>query len=510
MLEKIKLGQSLFIIMFLSMLFSCGKPQAIAPPIMPQQIFNYTPTTTIVTPASVEVEPTLPKGTTAISMTIDGGDTKVSMSATQQFKVTINLNNKQVLKNWTAVKWDTANPDIASINKKGVISPLREGSTKIIASIGNVSAEIKVTVTAAANIWYQVPVPTQQDLYAVKLVSNTEAWSVGSGGTLLHYFNGDWTDYSAYGMSPAAGANLTGIDILLDMNEGWAVGDNVILHLVNGQWERVPSPSGGTFSAVDVITPYDAWIVGKSDDNKGLVLRFAGQSWQVVDTPIKGELNSVCALGPNDVWVAGKSSSLQAPNIYHFNGDKWGKVKFGTWPHIKIWDGKYNIKAIKMINSTQGWAVGEYEPILSSVRGKRGAFFYYDNIKDSWFEGSFDKASNSKLNQVTLNNISMLASNNGWVLGNTITPKLDLTVNNDVVGNLLKSNGKDISIETQFQVTSIGKSFYGIDVLENGNGVIVGERGLVMHHQYDINRPYRYSNFSNFNNYNYGNGNYGY
>jgi len=503
MLEMTKLGKSIFVIVFLSMLFGCGKPQAVMPPIMPQQIMNYAPTSTVVAPISTEQVPTLPKGTTATAMAIDGGDMSISMSSTHQFMVTITLNNKQILKNWTAVKWDTSSPDIGVINSKGVFTPLREGTTKVIASISNVSAEIKVTITSALNIWYQVSVPTQQDLNAVKLVSNTEAWAVGVGGTLLHYFNGDWTDYSAYGMSPAAGANLTGIDILLDMNEGWAVGDNVILHLTNGTWQRVPAPDGGTFKAVDIVTPYDAWIVGSSADGKSLVLRFTGQSWQVVDTPIKGELNSVCALGPNDVWVSGKSSgALQSPNIYHFNGDKWEKAKFGKWPYIKIWDGKYNIKAIKMINSTQGWAVGESEPILSSIRGKKGVFFYYDNIKDSWFEGDFDKSANTKMGQVTLNNIAMLASNQGWILGNTVTPKLDLGVNNDIVGNLLKCDGKNISIETKFQATSIGKSFYGIDVLDNGNGIIVGEGGLVMQHQYDINRPYRYSNFSNFG-YNY-------
>ena len=497
---KINLTNSLIAIMAFSVLSGCGKQQSVAP-IMPQQLMDTSSTTTTITaPVVAAAIPKFPTGTKATSIAIDGGEAKVTMGVTKQFKITVKLANNKQINNWTNATWEVANSDIASINNKGILTPMKEGSTKVLASIEGFKAEVKLTVIAATNIWYQVTVPTQQNLNAVKMTSDTEAWTVGDGGTILHYYNGDWVDYYAYGTSPAAGANLTGIDILMDMNEGWAVGDNTILHLINGNWEKIASPAGGTFKAVDAVSQSDAWIAGTTDDGQGLVMRYTGQTWQVIDTPIKGELNSVCALSPNDVWVAGKSSNLQAPNIYHFNGDTWEKAKFtDKWPYIKVWDGKYNIKAIKMINSTQGWAVGEHEVLGSSVRGTKGAFFYFDNVKNIWVEGSFNKFSNANLDQVTLNNIAMLSGNQGWILGNTTTAKWDLTVNNEINGNLLKTDGKDISLETKYQATSIGKSFFGIDILDNSNGIIVGEGGLVMHHQYDISRPYQYSNFSSFN-----------
>ncbi|MFN4150703.1 MAG: hypothetical protein ACK4IX_07145, partial [Candidatus Sericytochromatia bacterium] len=54
----------------------------------------------------------------------------------------------------------------------------------------------------------------------------------------------------------------------------------------------------------------------------------------------------------------------------------------------------------------------------------------------------------------------------------------------------------------QYQANTVGKSFFGIDILPNGNGVVVGAGGFIMQHQYDISRPNYYNNSGKFNNYN--------
>lgn len=74
--------------------------------------------------------------------------------------------------------------------------------------------------------------------------------------------------------------------------------------------------------------------------------------------------------------------------------------------------------------------------------------------------------------------------------------------------------GKELKIDTQYQANTVGKSFFGIDILPNGNGIVVGESGFIMHHQYDISRPnyYNSGNSSSYNNYgspSYGDGGYG-
>jgi len=68
-------------------------------------------------------------------------------------------------------------------------------------------------------------------LYAISMVSSSEGWAVGAGGTILHDSGGHWQAVT----SPTP-FTLRGI-FMLSASEGWAVGvQGTILHFTHGEW----------------------------------------------------------------------------------------------------------------------------------------------------------------------------------------------------------------------------------------------------------------------------------
>lgn len=423
----------------------------------------------------------------------------VAIGTTKQFSVEITLDDGQKLSKFTQLNWTSTNRDVGTISSSGLFTPLREGTTKVIASIGGVAATVVVRVTPGNFIWQQMASPTQANLYGVKLVSDAEAWAVGAGGTILHFMQGNWYNLTQQLNPITNGANLYSID-MVSSYEGWAVGDNLILHYSNGHWQRVPVPINGIFKAIDMLGPQFGWIVGESGGS-AVVLRWAGpMGWQPVASGIERPLNTVSAIGPNHVWVGGESSNLERPSIYRFNGTTWVKDRFTN--NLIDWNrptGRYNIRSIRMVNSSVGWAVGEYDPLLSSLRGKRGAVFKYDAINDIWTEVPLASGIDKRFEQVTYNAVGMMNPTEGWVLGSTITAALDLSANNQINGNLMKTDGNTLAPASDYNVKALPQAFNSIDIVEHGNGVIVGDNGLILHHQYDLNYRYSRGNFGNFN-----------
>jgi hypothetical protein len=504
------ISKGILSITLVSVLASCGNPGARAP-IMPERGY----TVPQYTPSNSEFQATLPAGTKPLDMKVSGlsedeikkNEVSVPVGMIKQLYVDIKLDNNQVLKNYNAVKWTVSNSEIGSINTRGVFTPQREGRTRVTASVGGVAAVIDLVVTSSLNIWSQIISPTSRDLYSVKMVNDNEAWAVGQGGTIVHYINGNWIDET--GARPVTTVDLTSVDTT-QSGEAWAVGGSSIFKYSGGNWETVNANAGGTLRAIDMLSETEGWAVGVKADGDALVLKYSMGSWQPVESKIGDELNSVSALGPNDVWVGGKSRFMGSPAMYKFNGDKWSKARFaedGIFGNIvskvRPWDGTYEVKAVKMLNSSQGWAVGEYTPVLSTLRGKRGFIFKYDPLKDSWERGTFDKSINAELDQVPLRNIGMISASKGWALGMNVPPnRLFSKEVNDIPGSFLSCDGKNLKIDTQYQANTVGKSFFGIDILPNGNGVVVGAGGFIMQHQYDISRPNYYNNSGKFNNYN--------
>jgi len=431
-------------------------------------------------------------------VSLQANEMNVPIGTTKQFTVELTLEDGQVLSRQSRINWVSTNRDVGTVSSTGTFTPRTEGTTKVIGSIGGVATTMVVHVVAGHFIWQQMQAPTEANLYGVKLVSDTEAWAVGAGGTVLHFLRGQWYNLTQQLHQVTQGANIYSVD-MLNPNEGWAVGDNLIMHYINGRWTRVPTPTAGTFKSIDMLAPGLGWIVGTSGGTAVALTLRGPMGWQPMSTSIDRPLNSVSMIGPNHVWAVGESGNLSRPGIFQFNGTTWERVRFtNSLIDWKRPTGRYNMKAIKMVNSAQGWAVGEYDPLLSSVRGKRGAIFKYDAISDIWTEVELAPNVDKRFQQATFNSVGMMNPNEGWILGNTVNAALDFSVNPEVNGNLMKTNGEFVAPATDFQAQSLPNAFNSIDIVEHGHGIIVGDRGLIMHRQYDLNYRYQRGNFGNF------------
>lgn len=562
-MKKNKLFSLASSLVLVSLMTSCGvSPLARFVP-QPQRL---QPTITVAPQNLAQnTQPTLPDDRVAKTIEFEvenKKEVKVRLGTTKSFTVNVTFEDDEQEPNYSNVNWVSTDANIGTVNKKGVFTPLREGKTQLIASIGGVAAKLNVVVSEGKYIWKQIPVPTQNELFDAKMVTDTEAWAVGAGGTIMHYQRGTWFNLTRKLMRITGGANLYSID-MINRFEGWAVGDNVILHFSNGNWFKVPTPASGTFRSVDVMRmdmrrmsgfnnnnnvlngtfnnynnfnqannfqpmnsfnngmnnnymynatmnnrQYFGWIVGEGDDGGAVALKFDSRvGWQSMPVDINKPLNSVSVLGPDSAFAVGENTKLTRPGIYQFAGGEWDKVSFtnSIFSLEQVKTGNFNLKSIQMLNSTQGWAVGEYTPLLGGATGRRGVMFKYDSVNNIWKEVKLKQKYRNELSQVTFNTVGMMSGNKGWVLANTVTRALNLDVNNEINVNLLTTDGRSISPSNEFEMRAQVEAFNGIDLLPNGNGLIVGSNGLVLHHQYDQNFRQRTSNFGNFNG-DFGNG----
>lgn len=464
---------------------ACGRRSPYAADLpLPQRPYTPIPTDT-----SWDGGQQIPSNAKPVTMSIHPATETIRLGTSRQLTVTVQLDNGKALRDFTGVTWSLPGPEYGRITPGGSFTPALEGPVKITATLDNLKAEATLHVLPGTSIWYEVPTPTSNTLRAVKLLSDYEGWAVGDRGTILRLIGGRWMPER----SPVT-EDLLALD-MVDRNYGWAIGNGTLLRYFNGQWQVYPNSVGGGLRSIDLLGYQDGWAVG---DN-GTVLRYQAGMWNAFGAGINDDLTSVSAVSPNDVWAVGKSKFGRSPAIYHYNGNEWKKVRFGQWPHVKVWTGTYHLKAIKMINGSQGWAVGEYRPLLSSLRGTRGVIFYYDSTQDAWFEGAINVAAHPDADQVPFNNVAMVSGNKGWLVGGTVTPKWETKPGNDVYGNLWTSDGREVAIDPNLQVTRLVPNFWGIDMLFNGNGVVVGDNGAILHHTYDVNRPNRYNNGGDVN-----------
>jgi hypothetical protein len=472
------------------LLSACGRNGTVAPAIpLPQTQRAYAPG------MGDSGSQTLPGDRTPKKLTITPATAIVPIGSSVQLTGTVQLDNGETVSNFTGLTFTLPNtndqgPVIQKRDSSGtVFVGQREGTITVTGTVGDLKATATIQCVKANDMWQQIPSGTNNDLRAVKMINDWEGWAVGNSGTILRFQQGSWMPVKA---QRSSNPNLCGIDFG-DVSEGWAVGDGAIVRFSNGIWTEVGSPVAGSLRAVDMISMNDGWIVGEQN-GRGVVLRWQGGQWADAGAGIKDPLWSVSAVAPNDVWAVGESGTLKSPAIYHFDGSSWTKAKFGEkWPNLKVWTGSYKLKGIKMLNGGQGWAVGTYSPIGSSLTGDKGVMFRYDSNLGTWIEVPF-KDSDAKMKYITYNGVGMQSGGKGFILGNVNQRPLDMSATPQLYGNLLESDGQNIKVSTNYQAKQVGNGFYGIDMLYNGNGAIVGDQGMILMHLYDVNRPTQANN----------------
>ena len=212
-------------------------------------------------------------------------------------------------------------------------------------------------------------------------------------------------------------------------SDGWAVGtDGVVLHFDGVNYGTVTSPTINNFTSISFgppltgpINPNDGWAVGNASVADGVtpfeptIYHWNGFVWtKGVAIGTTNNLNSVFMVNTGDVWTVGGGPKATAscsgplcPVILHFTG--------GSWNTITPPPGNYLLKSIFMVNSNEGWAVGEQ---LSTP--PTGIILHY-TVTGGVGTWAIFPAPSGPPTVRGLNSVFMLSQNEGWVVGDNAT-----------------------------------------------------------------------------------------
>ncbi|MBM79653.1 MAG: hypothetical protein CMJ78_03540 [Planctomycetaceae bacterium] len=192
-----------------------------------------------------------------------------------------------------------------------------------------------------------VATPTTGPLRAIAALSESHAWAVGDGGTILHFDGSAWQSVS----SPTT-SNLTAI-AFGPTGAGWIVGeDGVSLRLQNEQWVEVDTGITNTLRGVWLSTRLDFEIVGNIDSawavgDNGTVLRWNGTSWQAEASGTTSDLYALAGNHSQNLRAVGANGTV----IRRF---------FGSWTSdIQTPANNVTLRSIITSASNETWVSGD-------------------------------------------------------------------------------------------------------------------------------------------------------
>jgi photosystem II stability/assembly factor-like uncharacterized protein len=149
-------------------------------------------------------------------------------------------------------------------------------------------------------VWASVVSPTVNNLASIDMVTGSDGWAVGAGGTIVRW-NG--TLWSTFG-SPTSNA-LNGVDMISATN-GFAVGNGGVIIRWNGtNWVTVTSPTTSNLRAVHMFNSTNGWAVGDG----GVLIKWDGTNWSnYAGAPptVKNLFDVILtSQNPHDGWIVG-------------------------------------------------------------------------------------------------------------------------------------------------------------------------------------------------------------
>ncbi len=271
------------------------------------------------------------------------------------------------------------------------------------------------TVTARTNAsvsWVLTTLPVNLQPRSVYYASETSIWlagfeAIGDGQypRIYQYDGTQWTQ------SPVSNQDSTGSFVGIAFRngtEGWACTSNEIYKYNGSSWSVQYQLSSATVLYEAVGTSSNVWFYGRifenlgtshqpiiyqwngttfsnllisptgnlqdmhfpsnnlgfTIDNAGDIYTYNGALWVGLGTLSEGTGQSASGLSGNDVWAAGWNY------LYHYDGTRWNRQNDIAGNGIV-----YNIDLIRMISSTEGWAINDY-----------GYVYYYDG--SNWTQTS--------------------------------------------------------------------------------------------------------------------------
>ncbi|MBN1296054.1 hypothetical protein JXA80_04690 [bacterium] len=114
-------------------------------------------------------------------------------------------------------------------------------------------------------------------------------------------------------------------------DEGWAVGEFVIMHWDGSAWSVHAVDMSWYLSNIYGFAENDIWASG----SHGLLLHWNGASWQTVMLETTGyQLGAIWGFRSDDVWMQTSTKGI----LYHFDGSEWALFDTGLDHHfIGFW-----------------------------------------------------------------------------------------------------------------------------------------------------------------------------
>ncbi len=315
---------------------------------------------------------------------------------------------------------------------------------------------------------------------AVQMLSANDGWAVGDfyssyndppGSAILHYDGSRWS---------LVGNSLPNMELfsisMLSADEGWAVGqteyaDSVVLHYLNGQWVRVPSPQKMGLFQLHMLSSSEGWAVGvqfgtggkpfyilmhfqnglwsQVDDgnlpltvlsllsanngwavgNNGVIARYQYGQWTSWPATAPGDLTSLQMLAATDGWAAGVAphalfqDSPRTLFLLHYDGNTWAPVRLPAMAQYA--NSLSQLTGFAFVSPSEGWAIGGGQSLPLGLAGcQAGSSSCQDTSEVSillHYIGGHWKVVTMQVNAF-LDDISMISANEGWAVGMTADP----------------------------------------------------------------------------------------
>jgi len=240
--------------------------------------------------------------------------------------------------------------------------------------------------TFSQQAWNQVPSPdasiTRSMLRGISGTSSADVWAVGSFETptpgylknLVMHWNG-----TGWQIIPGTDQSITFNDLwdvtAISENDVWAVGAqnefattrSQLMHWNGSGWSHtiLPGiPGGSMLFAIDAISPTDIWAVGAkagSPTDPPYAIHYNGSGWTEFPAAVPGIyrdwFSDVDGIASNDVWAVGRQSPAYGEfhaMAQHWNGSSWTNSPLPP----EIVNPLAELESVTMIATNDVWAIG--------------------------------------------------------------------------------------------------------------------------------------------------------
>lgn len=201
--------------------------------------------------------------------------------------------------------------------------------------------------------WARQQTNTEQSLRSVAMLSNSEGWVIGSGGTILHTTTGGllWNP-----VSTSYGGNFNSV-YFFDSNRGWIVGDiSEILYTQDGgnTWFASANPTINNLKAIHFVNQSIGLAVG----NYGTIIKTTngGLNWFQQSTSTGNNFFGLDFVDEHYGWAVGANSA-----IYHTTN---GGI---TWEEQASPVSEATFYNVDFVNAQLGWVVGSSGIVLKTT-----------------------------------------------------------------------------------------------------------------------------------------------